>query len=633
VRLNEAGTLAVEGKATITPLSADMDVAVSSLDLRPFQPYLNESVRLSITSGRLNMHSHVHYAPPSDGSPLLKFAGEVGLTNLATRDQVLFKDFVKWDALQVSGIDLTLQPNQLQLQEVKWRGLQTSIIIGPDHRPNLQTILPTPEHSASATNAATPTQAPAAAKPSAFPIQLGALVLDNAAFHFDDESIDPHAEFDVQELDGSIKGISSAEQSTATIDLRGKVDAAAPFSISGKVNPLAHDLTLDLNVAFTNTDLTAFSTYLEKYAGHPLNKGKLSMNLQYGIHEKQLKAGNKFQIDHFTLGPRNDSTNATHLPVKLAVALLKDRNGQINLDVPLTGRTDDPQFRVAPLILKVVVNLMVKAATSPFSMLGALVGGGEELSFVEFAPGRYDISDAESQKVEKLVKALDQRPALNLEIAGSFDPDKDREAMARMKLEQQIRILRLKELAEAGKPVPTIEALQLEPAQRERLLKQLIADLGTNQTVVLQSAPVPETNITATASGGTPAGSGEHPSAAKTVGSRARTAAISDVKGAAALTETLTKSAALGTKRVPKARVPTAAGGTPLTGDQIEARLIDAIKLSEEERRDLVRERAQAVQSAILKSGKIAAERLFIVTPKSASPAAKGETRANLSLN
>jgi hypothetical protein len=633
VRLNDAGDVSVEGKATITPLMADMEVAVSGLDLRPFQPYLNESVRLSLTSGRLNTRGHLRYAPPGPGSPLMKFAGEISLTNLATTDQVLFKDFVKWQALNVRGIDFSLQPNQLQLQEVKWQGLQASLIIGPDHRPNVQTILPTPDHSASATNATTPTPPPAPAKPGAFPIQLGALVLDKASFHFADESIDPRAEFDLQELGGSIKGLSSSEQSTATIDLRGKVDAASPFSISGKVNPLAHDLTLDLAVAFTNTDLTAFTTYLEKYAGHPVNKGRLTMDLHYDIHEKQLKAGNKFQIDHFTLGPRNDSTNATHLPVKLAVALLKDRNGQINLDVPLSGRTDDPQFRVAPLILKVIINLMVKAATSPFSMLGALVGGGEELSFVEFTPGHYDISEAEAQKVEKLVKALEQRPALGLEIVGAFDREKDGEALARMKLEEQIKVLRLKEFADAGKAVPSIDTVQIEPAQRERLLKQLIADLGTNQTLALQTAPAPDTNITGVASGSTPAGSGDHSSAGKTAGSRARSASVSDVKGAAGLTEEVTKPAASRTKRAPKSQIPTAPGGGPLTVDQIEARLVAAIKLSEEERRELIRQRAEAVQSAILKSGKVAAERLFIVAPKPAASMTKGETRANLSLN
>ena len=326
-------------------------------------------------------------------------------------------------------------------------------------------------------------------------------MLENAAFHFADESIEPHAAFDVEEFGGTVKGLSSQEQSTATVDVRGKVDAASPFSISGKVNPLAKDLQLDLAVAFTNTDLTAFTTYLEKYAGHPLNKGKLTMGLHYDINQKQLKAENKFLIDHFTLGPRNDSTNATHLPVKLAVALLKDRKGQINLDIPLSGRTDDPQFKIAPLIFKVILNLIVKAATSPFSLLGALVGGGEELSFVEFQPGRADIPDAEAQKLDKLVKALYERPAVSLEIAGSFDPEQDRAALARLKLEQHLKILRLKELTDAGKPAPSLAALQLEPAERERLLKQVFAELGTNQTLVLEAvAATTDTNTAAAVS-------------------------------------------------------------------------------------------------------------------------------------
>src|ERR1039458_5485790 len=240
---------------------------------------------------------------------------------------------------------------------------------------------------------------------------------------------------------------------------------------------------------------------MERYAGHPLNKGKLTMGLHYGIKQKQLKAENKFLIDHFTLGPRNDSTNATHLPVKLAVALLKDRKGQINLDIPLSGKTDDPQFAIAPLIFKVILNLMVKAATSPFSLLGALVGGGEELSFVEFEPARTEIPEAEAQKLDKLVKALYERPAVSLEIAGSFDPDQDRAALAGLKLEQQAKVLRLKELTDAGQAVPSIESLQLEPPERERLLKQIYKELGTNETLILQPADMtPATNTSASAS-------------------------------------------------------------------------------------------------------------------------------------
>jgi len=643
VRLNEAGAASVQGTAKIAPPMADMEVAVRDLDLRPFQPYLNEQLRLTIISGQFNTRGRATYTPPGTAAPLVKFAGELSLTNLATTDQVLFKEFVKWDELKVSGIDFDLQPNQLQVQEVKWRGLQTSVIIGPDQRPNLKTILPEKATNGPAASAA-PAPAPASAAPAAtsapakpgeFPIQLGALLLENVSFHFIDESIEPHCGFDVQELSGVIKGLSSQEQSTATVDLHGKVDAASPFSISGKVNPLAKDLQLDLGVAFTNTDLSAFSTYLEKYAGHPLNKGKLSMGLHYDINQKQLKAQNKFLVDHFTLGPRNDSTNATSLPVKLAVALLKDRNGQINLDVPLSGKTDDPQFKVAPIVFKVIVNLIVKAATSPFSLLGALVGGGEELSFVEFEPGRADIPDSEAQKLDKLVKALYERPSLNLEIAGSFEREKDRAALAHGKLEQQLKVLRLKELADAGKTVPSLEALQLEPAERKRLLKQVLADLGTNQTLVLQvAATAPNTNSAAGLPGEPPAGQTTPVPASKVSSKTAQVhLPTSGTKGAKELMPAPAKSSPAGKKTSPAPQLPTAPDGAPLTPEQIEAKLVAAIQVSADEQRELIKQRAQAVQACILKTGKVAPERLFIVTPKSVAASAKGETRANLSLD
>ena len=629
-RLNQTGTLTAQGTAKIAPSQADVEIGVSDLDLRPFQPYVNEQVRLTITSGHFGTHGRVRYTLQGASAPLLKFEVDLSLTNFVTTDQALFKEFVKWDALNVTGINLDLQPNQLQVQEVKWRGLQTSVIIGPAHRPNLSTILP--ERAASAAPAPASTAAPAQA--GEFPVQLAALVLENAAFHFADESIEPHAIFDVEEFGGTVKGLSSQEQSTASVDLRGKVDAASPFAISGKVNPLAKDLQLDLAVAFTNTDLSAFTTYLEKYAGHPLNKGKLTMGLHYDISQMQLKAENKFLIDHFTLGPRNDSTNATHLPVKLAVALLKDRNGQIELDIPLTGRTDDPQFKIAPLVFKVVLNLIVKAATSPFSLLGALVGGGEELSFVDFQPGRADIPDTEAQKLDKLVKALFERPAVSLEIAGSFDPEQDREALARLKLEQHLKILRLKELSEAGKPAPSLTVLQLEAAERERLVKQAFTELGTNQALVLE-ATTAATGTNTAAAGPEPAlaGKGGQSPAVKVPSKTGRMSTpASESKDARELMTTVAKRPSAA-RPASRAQLLAAPDGAPLALDQIEARLVSVIQVSENEERDLIKQRALAVQAFILQSGKVTAERLFIVTPKSTGASAKGRSRVDLSLD
>jgi hypothetical protein len=629
-RLNEAGRVELGGTAKIAPSMADMDVTVSGLDLRPFQPYVNEALRVGISNGLFNTRGHVRYGVSGDGGPRLKIAGEIGLTNFLATDQVRFKEFVKWDSLNVSGIDFELEPNQLRLQEVKWDGLNASIIISPDHRSNLKMILP--EKPASVPAAPATNRPPE--QPAGFPIELSALVLDNASFHFLDESIEPQCAFDILEMGGAVKDLSSKEQTVASVDLHGKVDAAAPFSIFGKVNPLARELTLDLAVGFTNTDLTALSSYLEKYAGHPLTKGKLSMDLHYDINQSQLKAENKFRIDHLTLGPRNDNTNASHLPVKLAVALLKDRNGRIDLDIPVTGRTDDPQFRVSPIILKAVVDLIVKAAASPFSLLGALVGGGgEELSYIEFPPGTADLPEAESKKLEKLVRALEERPVLNLDIAGSFDSERDRAALARLKLEQQLRMLRLKELARAGAVTPKMEAPQLEPSQRERLLKQVLADLGTNQTLVLQEVEAAETNALEVMTNA-PSRQGRPDLTLEASASRRwRDFSAADNRGAGALTPIGGQGGSKKPKPLTKPELASGAGDVPLTVEEIEAKLVSAIQVSEDERRDLVKRRAMAVQTAILKSGKIAGDRLSILAPKSDRAIPKGGARADLSLS
>jgi hypothetical protein len=263
------------------------------------------------------------------------------------------------------------------------------------------------------------------------------------------------------------------------------------------------------------------------------------------------------------------------------------------------------------------------------------VGGGEELSFVEFEPGKADIPDAESQKLDKLVKALYERPSLNLEITGSFERDKDRAAMAHGKLEQRLKVLHLKELADVGKTVPSTEAIQLEPADRERLLKQVLTDLGTNQTLVLQApATGPITNTIAEVSGVPLAGQAIPPPASKVSGGTTRTnLPASGSKGARALmTVTANRSSTANTP--PPARpLPAAEDVSSLTPEQIEAKLVAAIQVSSDEQHDLIRQRAQAVQSFLLKTGKVTPDRLFIVAPKPAAAAAKGETRSNLSLD
>ncbi len=615
LRLNEAGTMSVRGTAKILPLTADLVVDLANVDMRPFQPYVQEQAKLAITGGQLSVHGYARYAVDAK-APLISFTGDVAVTNFATTDLVQFKDFVKFTNLNVKGIDFALQPNKLDIKEVNVNGFNTTVAVDTNKQPNLLSILP---KKPADTNAP-----PAAAL--AFPINLGLLNLDNASFHLADASVEPNCLFDIQDFGGTILGLSSASNSTATVDLKGKVDAASPFSVSGKINPLSKDIMADVTISMKNMDLTPFTPYMEKFGGYPLNKGKLVLELHYDIAQRKLKAENKVAINLLTLGGRNNNTNATHLPVKLAIALLKDRNGKIDLDVPLSGNFDDPKFKVGPIVLQVVMNLLAKAATSPFSLLGAMFGGGDELSYVDFPPGQFEIPQTETNKLDKLSKALFERPALSLEIVGAADRAADGAMVARAKLDDQILSLRTQELIASGK---VTEAVHVEPKDYTRLLEKLyLKSIGTNQPI---AAPV--TNAAVVATNVPP------PVETPTTNSAPRgnwfTRSIAKIeswlpggKEKQALTKKPSDEAQPAVAPVPvTVAAPTAKG--QITVEEMVAALTAGLPVTDNDLRELMQRRAHSVQAWLLNSGKVTADRLFILTPK---PTAKPEMRVNLTL-
>jgi len=633
LRFASNGFVAVNGSATLMPPSADLQINLTNIDIRPIEPYVHEQLKLVLTGGTFDMHGHARYAPPDPAAPLVNFTGDLSVSNFDTTDDVLFKDFLKWGALNVDGINATVDASmtpKLRVDQVKFTGLETSLIVGPDRRANLQTILQLP---VTGTNTATNTPAPTAvavtkpatnaAPPKALPdVALGAFVLENASLHYADQSLEPHASFDVQEFGGTVSGLSSDPKSTAIVNFNGKVDARSPFTVSGKVNPLSTNLFVDIAVAFTNTELTPFSPYSGKFAGRPLEKGKLSFAVHYAINDKALKAENSFYVDQLTLGEKNNSPDATSLPVKLGIALLKDRNGRISIDAPLSGRTDDPKFKVGPIIWQVVINLLEKAATSPFSLLGAAFGGGEELSYVDFAPGQFDVATNEAVKLDKLATALYERPALSLEITGAVDPARDSIPIARHKLEQQLKTMWVKELTDSGKPAVSLDQVTLAPDEFERLLrKKYRTDLG-------RYVPTPPST-----------------NAADTNSIAAQLAALpAENRGNRGSALLMTQESA-GTKttaprKVASAGAPAVAAqpAVPLTRAQLELadmedQLVRKIEVTTDDFRDLMQQRANQVQAYLLKTQKVTGERLFIMTPKPVDAATKGQDRVNLSLD
>jgi hypothetical protein len=449
----------------------------------------------------------------------------------------------------------------------------------------------------------------------------------------------------VQQFDGTITGLSSKEQTTATVDLKGKIDSHSPFGVSGKINPLVDDLFADITISITNTDMTAFTPYTEKYAGRPLSKGKLSFAVHYLINQKALKSENGFYVDQLTFGTKNNSPDATTLPVKLAVALLKDRHGRIQLDVPVSGRLDDPKFRLAPIIWQVVVNLIEKAATSPFSLLGAVFGGGEEMSYVTFTPGQAVIPDTETNKLETLAKALYERPELTVEINGSADPEQDRAPLAQMKLQQQIKSLWVKEQTDSGKSAVSVDEVQLEPQDYERLLRKAYkttlgsykpSEAGTNLTpaLVAHSAankkPAAEPYINPAARAILAGGSSDEERGATLLYKPKQPLKFATVKPAPTTVASARPEPA---QPVADATpVLPATPGEPELAD-MEAQLLQKIVITDDDLRDLMKQRAAVVQTYLLKSQKVGGDRLFITAPKPITPSLKGEDRVNLSLD
>ncbi len=354
------------------------------------------------------------------------------VSDLALKDPTQTKPFLKWDTLGLKQLDLQVEPTSVNLQEIELVNSAIVVSIDADGGMNLKRLFSPP--GSVSQEEALPGEKTSEAEShgnSPTPVKIGSVTITNLLARFADLSVTPNVVTQIEGLTGTIKGLSSDQLAKADVALEGTVDKYAPFNIKGQINPLSEDAYTDLTCSFKNLDLPTVSPYSGKYAGYPINKGKLSLELGYKISEKTLVGENKVLIDQITMGERVESPDATSLPIPLALALLKDRKGQIDIDLPVRGNLNDPDFSYGGVIWNALGNLLTKIVTSPFAVVGSLLGGsGEDLQYITFPAGNAQLSSAEQEKLKALGKALDDRPALRLEIAGAADPQIDRQALA-----------------------------------------------------------------------------------------------------------------------------------------------------------------------------------------------------------
>ena len=470
LKVNQTGTVAVKGLVSINPVSTEVALQVAQIALKPFQSYVHSVARLELVRGTANLDGRFNYRTLGSHGPEMRYEGRASIDGFEAVDRSRSEDFLKWESLSFNGLVLDVEPDKLSISEIVADQPYARVIIWPDRTVNLTSVFSTQDDKTTG-DADSEARAP-------MPITIDTVRIENASVNFADFSLKPSFATGIQSLNGIVKGLSSESLARADVLLEGKVDKYAPVKISGQINPLSEDAYTDLALSFKNIELTTFTPYSGKFASYAIKKGKLSLDLKYKLSENLLIGENEIFLDQLTLGKRIDSPDATTLPVRLAIALLKDRDGKIDIDLPVRGDLSDPEFSYGRIVVKVLVNLITKIVTSPFAALAHLVGGdGEELSFVEFEFGSAGLLAGQIRKLDNLAKALYERPALRLEIKGTADTKYDRAALAEAELLSQLKRANLKQLEADKLPAPArAEDILLSEDDYARLIIQAYVD-------------------------------------------------------------------------------------------------------------------------------------------------------------
>ncbi len=496
---NDHGTIKTETTASLTPPTFEVQLDLDQIDLGTLDPYLEPKLDLFILGSKLGLHGRIHLRTPQDELPIVTFRGDASLDGFRTVDSLSGEDVLKWDSVHVNGIHANLNPPTVTIKQIAVDGVYANLVIETNHTINLLNVLRLTNTNAvvaNKTNASlalkksAPKKSPANSSTNSAPsvspepmppIAIDEMVVTNTTASFTDHSVNPTVSLAVEQVNGRITGLSTKQLQHADLDLSAQVEGIGPARITGTINPFDPQMTNDLKISLQGMDLTPASPYVAKFAGYRLAEGKLDLDLSYQLVGRKLRSKNVITLDQFTFGEKTPSPDATHLPVRLAIAILKDRNGKIILDVPIEGSLDDPKFRIGKVVVYALVNILEKVATSPFSLLGAVFGGGgEEMSYQDFAPGGADLLPADKQKLDSLAKALHARPALQLEITGSVAPDADREGLQRAALDHEIRTRLWQKMRDSERATNSVDQLALLPNDRADGINKIYAEALAN---------------------------------------------------------------------------------------------------------------------------------------------------------
>jgi hypothetical protein len=510
----EAGHLNWRGSAKLTPLQMQGQLTAQRLPLHALEPYLAGLLNVELLRADASFKGQVNFARQAGGIRL-KVQGDTSVedfqANTLPQAQPFApgEDLLNWKALSLRGLALELAPGaatQLNVQETVLSDFYARLVLSQAGRFNLQDVLKPTAPSSSAVPAIAAASAPVAASAAAVPdlpavVNFGPVSLIGGRVDFSDRFIQPNYSADLTELAGKLSAFSSQASNgvvqLADLELRGRAQGTASLEVLGKINPLAKPLALDITGKVRDLELPPLSPYSARYAGYGIERGKLSVDVSYRVQpDGQLTANHKIVLNQLKFGDAVPNAKDT-LPVKLAVALLADRNGVIDINLPVSGSLSDPQFRLGPIVFKLIVNLVVKAITAPFSLLASVLGGGgEELSVVNFAPGSASLDPEARAGLDKVAKALLERPALNMTVVGSASLVHEREAYKRAQLQALVLAEKRRGGVLNGATADQAQALAVSDQEYPVLLKAVYkrADFPKPRNLIglAKDIPLPE---------------------------------------------------------------------------------------------------------------------------------------------
>ena len=475
-RVNQKGAIHVEGALAWNPILTDLAMNLEAVDIVSLQGWAGDRLTVLLTSGDISFDGKIKV----DGEPTKIYVNGHGmLANFNILDAGNSQDLLRWKKLDISNLNFVNDPLRIDIRTIGLHDYFARLAILPNGDLNLKHIVrqgkvetenPMPASVTSPAPVDTKNNtAPTASSDKGTPVFIDKIVLQHGNINFHDRFIKPNYRANLTGLSGQIGPLHPGR--AGKVEIVGALDKTAPLEIRGTIDPFSTELSLDITTKVKDIDLPPLTPYSAKYVGYEIEKGKLSADVSYRIEKGTLTAQNNIFLDQFTLGKEVSGENAVSLPLDLAIALLKNRRGEIDIRLPLQGSLDDPQFNLGDVIFTAFVNLITKAITSPFALLGSVFEHGEELSEITFIPGFSDIEAEAADRLRTLAEVLDDRSSLKLEIIGHYDPNLDVDGLKLAMLQNKVKVQKLAADAERGVAGGTLEDVTLSREEYDSYLK------------------------------------------------------------------------------------------------------------------------------------------------------------------